>query len=147
MIIDIIFQVPISLHSDRDNYNKSLVLTKKFEQYIDTNTIKSNSRLNSQSEIISDFGIISLLNTSINFLKILNQETMSVTLSVLLEKECQLTIENAENIIWSIFPSTYSMDDTYLFYFSHNYSNRSIRYQINMLDIPSNIQITSNNYR
>lgn len=38
MIIDIIFQVPISLHSDRDNYNKSLVLTKKFEQYIDTNT-------------------------------------------------------------------------------------------------------------
>ena len=119
-------------------------MIEKFEQYIDTNTIKSNSRLNSQSEIISDFGIISLLNTSINFLKILNQETMSVTLSVLLEKECQLTIENAENIIRSIFPSTYSIDDTYLFYFSHNYSNRSIRYQLKMLGTPSNIQIQSN---
>ena len=117
-------------------------------------SIKSNARLNSSGEIISDkFGIIILDNCAVNFssnimhvkftIQISNTENFLSLCTNLNQNENLTNIIDAEEIIWSVFPASYSNDFTYIFEFKIDGQFRSFNYLLRFNDVPTNIKIYS----
>ena len=101
------------------------------------NSIKYNGRTNSQSAFISDLlGIIEL--TKIN-LSAISKTKLSMVLTVNTGIQCKLTIENAEEIIWTIFPIAYNNDDIFLFSVDGFFISR--HYKMTLKNMPENITI------
>jgi hypothetical protein len=107
-MIKICFDIQYQLFNDSDqqiNFRKNLINPL-------SESIESNSRLNSSNKIISTkLGIIYLVEKKIN---IKNSDFLKFEFSVNLQNQIENTQqniqENIEEIIWCIMPSTYNED-------------------------------------
>lgn len=138
MQIQIIFNISVDIY----NGDKKIKTTTKHIEGIIAN-IKKNSRTNSEGKIFScEFGIIHLLNCEIvkNTGHQINQSNV-LKIKFIVEANCPLTIESAEEIIWTVFPSSYSNDNCDKFTFSLDGKFKETYYVLNIGDTPSNILI------
>jgi hypothetical protein len=143
--IKLSFKIPVYIASE-NLYMKDFIRyktknnTKKYITHI-INNIKSNSRLDSQDNIISnDYGVITLRDINIdcncNGINIL-----TVTIVADVEHNCDLSIEAAEDIIWAILPASYSDEGSDLFRFDIDGKCGNKTHILFITDIPSNITI------
>jgi hypothetical protein len=132
------FTIPVELFSG----DKQIVNIK--QKHIDAiiGSIKYNSRLNSLDVIISNnFGIITLIETKIK----LDNNALKFDLILTTEKPCGKSIEEIEEVIWSVLPSAYSSDETYTFEFSIDELFYPKRYKLKILNTPNILNVTTQN--
>lgn len=126
-LIKINFTVPVTLYIEA----KHISAICKY--------IKYNAILNSDNNIISDFGIIDLLETNIEYNDNILFFTIVVNVADVFDIE---SLDNINNIIRAILPAAYSKGD--LFYFYIDSLIIVEKYILDFLENPSNITIQKN---
>lgn len=111
------------------------IKTKHIDEII--RAIRFNGRLNSEDNFVScEIGTIKLIDCIINKI---NSNLLSVTFIV--EANCNTSLEHLEEIIWTIFPVAYSDDLDYVFKFSIDDKSSQINYLMTVSNFPNNIQL------
>jgi hypothetical protein len=131
-VIKISFDIACQIYNDK---NKIIKLKNDLINSL-TRSIQFSSRKNSQDNIFSDsLGLIYLIDNKIN---IINNNILNINLIVKLQNsKSNIQLEDIEEIIWCIMPSTY--DQTGLLNFLKDGIFRTLNYSLKVLDIPSNI--------
>lgn len=136
-LINISFDIKYKIY----NGNKKIIKFKN--DYINnlSQSIISSSRFNCQDQIISyELGIIFLISNKIN---IKNNDILNIEFNIRLENPKEiLTLDDIQEIIWCIMPSTYDLDGK--IDFSNDGKFRILDYILEVLETPSNICFNKN---